>query len=43
MESVWLSDYPEQVPASIDYRELPLYQALDGEATDFPEQRPLSF
>lgn len=43
MESVWLSDYPEQVPISIDYRELPLYQALDEAATDFPEQRALSF
>ncbi|MGI1804222.1 AMP-binding protein [Exiguobacterium sp. TDN 0502] len=43
MESVWLSDYPEHVPASIDYREVPLYQALDEAAADFPEQRALSF
>lgn len=43
MDSVWLKDYPEQVPASIDYREIPLYQALDEAADDFPERRALSF
>jgi long-chain acyl-CoA synthetase len=43
MESVWLSDYPKQVPVSIDYREIPLYQALDEAATDFSEQRALGF
>ncbi|MDI3235550.1 AMP-binding protein [Exiguobacterium antarcticum] len=43
MDSVWLKDYPEQVPASIDYREVPLYQALEEAADDFPERRALSF
>lgn len=43
MDSAWLKDYPEQVPASINYREVPLYQALEEAANEFPERRALSF
>ncbi|WP_114569969.1 long-chain-fatty-acid--CoA ligase [Exiguobacterium flavidum] len=43
MKPVWLQDYPEAVPHSIDYREIPLYQMLDEAARDFPEGRALSF
>lgn len=43
MDSAWLKDYPEQVPASIAYREIPLYQALEEAADEFPGRRALSF
>ncbi len=39
----WLSFYPSEIPASIDYPKMPLYQFLIDSAKEFPNNEALYF
>lgn len=37
MEKIWLKHYPEDIPHTIDYPEVPLFKFLDDSAKNFPD------
>ena len=42
-EKIWLRHYPPEVPATLDYPEVPLTQFLLDAAKDYPERDAFDF
>lgn len=37
MEKIWLKHYPQEVPKTIDYPDIPIFRFLDDSAKNFPD------
>ncbi|MGC1120285.1 MAG: long-chain fatty acid--CoA ligase [Candidatus Methanofastidiosia archaeon] len=43
MEKIWLKHYPEEVPESADYPDVPIFYFLDEATSKFPEKTSMIF
>ncbi|KYK36485.1 MAG: long-chain fatty acid--CoA ligase [Theionarchaea archaeon DG-70-1] len=43
MEKIWLKNYPEEVPESVEYPEVPMHYYLDEAASEYPDKVSMIF